>query len=517
MYDTFRIGFFMSSTLYRKYRPQRFSEVVDQNHIKITLQNELKLGRPVHAYIFSGPRGVGKTTLARIFAKSLNCQNRKEGEVEPCGTCTPCLEIAGGRHIDVIEIDAASHTGVDNVRVNVIENARFVPQMGAYKVFIIDEVHMLSTSAFNALLKTLEEPPSQVVFILATTELHKVPETIVSRCQRFDFRTIDREHLVKRLGYIAQEEGFEVEPEVLNLIAARSGGYLRDAESTLGQLLALGEQKIGLDQAWFVLPRGNFESVRLLIGDVYSGDAKSCVEHVLTLAEEGADMKVFLGDVIKALRELYLYQAAGMRTLGFEEYFGSDAPRISVLLQNRGIDFTLRFVEQCLKVHEFFRTAVPEHIVVELAFLQTIESSKLPAFISEQRRSGTEMGAGGKKDDSRASTISLSHEHVMERWDQVVKESAGVNHSIKLILGSVRPLDVINGWFRLELGYDLHAQKLSDPKTRGLIESVLEKVYGHTLKLKVEKNESLKEQKPQESQSQELVDDLMKNFGGKIE
>src|SRR3989344_5558425 len=188
----------MATTLYRKYRPQTFAEVVGQNHIKTTLQNELEKDKIAHAYLFSGPRGLGKTTMARLFAKAVNCLTRKSGQSEPCNQCNSCQEVITGRSLDVIEIDAASHTGVDNVRENIIENSRFTPTSRKFKVFIIDEVHMLSTSAFNALLKTLEEPPEHAIFILATTEIHKVPETIVSRCQHFDFHKVPTADIVKR-------------------------------------------------------------------------------------------------------------------------------------------------------------------------------------------------------------------------------------------------------------------------------------------------------------------------------
>src|SRR3989338_7584274 len=174
----------MSIALYRKYRPQKFADLVDQNHIKITLENEIKQGRIAHAYLFTGPRGIGKTTTARLLAKAINWEQRTARQSEPCNECFACQNISEGSALDVIEIDAASHTGVDNVRENIIESVRFSPTRLKYKVFIIDEVHMLSISAFNALLKTLEEPPEHVVFVLATTEVHKVPETIMSRCQR---------------------------------------------------------------------------------------------------------------------------------------------------------------------------------------------------------------------------------------------------------------------------------------------------------------------------------------------
>ncbi len=194
----------MSQAIYIKYRPALFEDLVGQNHIKVTLQNEIENNRIAHAYLFSGPRGVGKTTTARLLAKAINCEDKKT--TEACDKCSFCKEINAKRSMDVIEIDAASHTGVDNVRENIIENSRFTPQHLKYKVFIIDEVHMLSLSAFNALLKTLEEPPEHVIFILATTEIHRVPETIISRCQRFDFKRVNIDDLISRLKYIAGKE-----------------------------------------------------------------------------------------------------------------------------------------------------------------------------------------------------------------------------------------------------------------------------------------------------------------------
>lgn len=174
--------------------------MTNQNHVKITLQNEIETDKVAHAYLFCGPRGIGKTTAARLLAKAVNCERRKASESEPCNECDSCKEITSGRDLDIVEIDAASHTGVDNVRENIVTNAKFSPSRRKYKVFIIDEVHMLSTSAFNALLKTIEEPPARVIFIMATTEVHKIPATIISRCQRFDFKKISRREVVERLN-----------------------------------------------------------------------------------------------------------------------------------------------------------------------------------------------------------------------------------------------------------------------------------------------------------------------------
>ena len=239
------------TTLYRKYRPQRFAELLGQDHVGQTLRNEVARKQLGHAYLFSGPRGIGKTSTARILAKAVNCLAPKGGE--PDNTCEACVSINENRALDVLEIDAASYTGVDNIR-EIIEHSRFTPSTLTYKVFIVDEVHMLSAAAFNALLKTLEEPPSHVLFILATTEIHKVPDTILSRCQRFDFRRLSESDLAKRLRWIAEQEDRAVDDEVIDAVVRVADGSSRDAESILGQLFALGGKKITRAEADLVLP-----------------------------------------------------------------------------------------------------------------------------------------------------------------------------------------------------------------------------------------------------------------------
>ena len=224
--------------LHHKYRPQRFDQLVGQEAITATLGKALTSNRIAPAYLFSGPRGTGKTASARILARSLNCQNSDGPTPEPCGTCDLCRTIASGTALDVIEIDAASNTGVDNIR-ELIERSRFAPVQARWKVYVVDECHMLSTAAFNALLKTLEEPPPQVVFVLATTDPQRVLPTILSRCQRFDFRRIPLEALEQHLTWIAEQESIAIQPEAIHVVAQRSQGGLRDAESLLDQLSLL--------------------------------------------------------------------------------------------------------------------------------------------------------------------------------------------------------------------------------------------------------------------------------------
>src|SRR5215813_12246382 len=225
----------------RKFRPQVFGDVVGQKPIVQTLQNAIQLNRIGHAYLFSGPRGVGKTTTARILAKGLNCAQGPT--ITPCNQCASCLEIASGQCLDVLEIDAASNTGVDNIR-ELRENARYAPSRDRFKIFIIDEVHMLSTSAFNALLKILEEPPSHVVFIMATTERHRLPATILSRCQQFVFRTISAPEIQAHLRQIADREGVKIDDRALGYVVRASEGSMRDAQSLLDQIISFSGQKV---------------------------------------------------------------------------------------------------------------------------------------------------------------------------------------------------------------------------------------------------------------------------------
>src|SRR4030043_1984139 len=280
----------MSTTLYRKYRPATFSEVIGQKHVVQTLQNSKKSGRIGQAYLFAGPRGTGKTSIARIFAKTINCAHLKPGE--PCLKCDSCKTILDGRALDIIEIDAASHTGVDNIR-ELRETVKLPPSSLKYKVYIIDEVHMLSGGAFNALLKTLEEPPAHVIFILATTEVHKIPETILSRVQRFDFTRLTIEEIIKRIAEIAKLEKVSVDHEALEIIAVSSEGGMRNAESLLGQIIALEDKKITVKEVKFLIGTISEKELVDFVGTIIENDIPAAFSKIGALRESGVDFKNF--------------------------------------------------------------------------------------------------------------------------------------------------------------------------------------------------------------------------------
>ena len=295
----------MSQVLYRKYRSQNFSEVVGQEVIKITLQNAVSSGSVAHAYLFTGPRGVGKTSLARILAKALNCTDLKEGQ--PCIKCENCEAVANGRFLDLIEIDAASHTGVDNIR-EIIEHVKFSPSKGKFKVIVIDEVHMLSKGAFNALLKTLEEPPAHAIFILATTEVGKVPATIISRTQRFDFKRISQADIVEHLKKVGKSEKLKVSDEVLKLIARAAEGSMRDGLSIYDQIISFSGGKVTKELAEEILGLPPFhlnQDFLQLLSERHLGLA---LKFIKDLSINGRDLSGFGNMFLEYLEKLLSYK-----------------------------------------------------------------------------------------------------------------------------------------------------------------------------------------------------------------
>ena len=305
----------MSLVLYRKYRPQTFSEIIGQEHVVQTLTNAICSGITSHAYLFAGPKGAGKTTIARLLAKAFNCHNRKKNEFEPCNKCSSCLEIMQGNSIDLIEIDAASHRGIDEMR-ELRDGIKFAPTKSKYKVFIIDESHQLTKEAANALLKTLEEPPSHAIFILATTEIHKMISTIISRCQRFDFRKLTLSEIVKRLEIIIKKENAKVEKAALELIALNSSGSIRDAESLLEQVLTFssdpsGKKEIKVEDIKDLLGLVEIGLISQFCDFIIEKKAAEAIDFLNEIFDRGLDLQEFIKSLINYLRQALILKLTG--------------------------------------------------------------------------------------------------------------------------------------------------------------------------------------------------------------
>jgi DNA polymerase III subunit gamma/tau len=362
----------MSQALYRKWRPARFDDVVGQEHITRTLRQATAANRIGHAYLFCGPRGTGKTTTARLLAKGVNCTDPDLTE-RPCNQCHCCTTIGQGRFLDLIEIDAASNTGVDDIR-DLREKINFSPSEGRYKVYIIDEVHMLSTAAFNALLKTLEEPPPHAIFILATTEEHKVPLTIKSRCQQFNFRLLTTMEIIQRLQWLAEQENLQIEPEALALIAAQGAGSLRDAESLLDQLVTAPDAVISLELAQRVLGIAANAAVTALTQAWLRGDGPAGLAIIHEALSAGADARQFCRQMVVYLRQLLLLHTGG-RDLQLPIRDEQKQEMLALVQQTERsalIAAVKRFQEAALTPANSWQPQLP----LELAFIELLPGSR---------------------------------------------------------------------------------------------------------------------------------------------
>ena len=378
--------------LARKWRPRTFDEVVGQGTVTRTLKNALASGRIGHAFLLSGARGVGKTTTARILAKALNCSKGEGPTAEPCGECSSCLEIASGTSLDVQEIDGATHNGVEQVR-ELRESARYNPARDRFKIWIIDEVHMLSTGAFNALLKTLEEPPPRVKFVFATTEYHKIPDTILSRCQQYDFRLIPARELVAHLRLVADGEGIEVSDDTLARLARTAEGSARDALSLFDQVLSFSGQTVRDEDVSALLGLIDRELLLAASRAVAAGDSLAALELVERLSDYGADYRNFTRELILHFREILLVKVAPGESALVAQLVPEERDRLLPVAAALSEEDLLRIFEVLAKAETDLRLAQDPRVTLEMALLKIVQMQRLLPFAELVAR--VERLAGG--------------------------------------------------------------------------------------------------------------------------
>ena len=486
-----------------KYRPQTFDEIVGQEHVCETLKNAIASGKVAHAYLFSGPRGIGKTTTARILAKALNC---KEGPTsQPCNKCTSCVEIARGSSMDVLEIDGASNRGIDEIRA-LRENVKFAPVSSRYKIYIIDEAHQITHDAFNALLKTLEEPPRHIVFMLATTQPERIPPTILSRCQRFSFKLIPQKKIFDRLNYIAEKEKLKIEKEALNLIAYRGEGSLRDAQSLLDQVSSYaGGKKIGLEETNFILGVLPFERLVEFSDLIAEHKAREILSLIDEITESGYNLHQFIKDLRQHFRNMLLMKVAGEDT----KILALPDKHREILLKKKE-QFTeenlVRIIDLVSKTYESMKWSEQPRLVIEVDMFRLCQPyipigeiiekiGKLEKSLTLEEKEGKPpekkyVPQGEKtpakikeKEEPYAEEVSRIQE-ITERWEEVLESVRKQDAPLHACLAESTPHRLENNLLYLIFpkNYSFHKDRVA--KKSNIVEEALKEILGKEIKIK---------------------------------
>lgn len=529
----------MSQAFYRKWRPRRWDEVVGQQHVVQTLRNAIAGERIAHAYLFAGPRGTGKTTTARLLAKSVNCLD-PDLTVRPCNACAHCQAVNAGRFLDLIEIDAASNTGVDDVR-DLREKINFSPNQGRFKVYVIDEVHMLSTAAFNALLKTLEEPPAHAIFVLATTEAHKIPATVLSRCQRHEFRRIPAAEIAAHLERIAAEEQLQAEPEALALIARQATGSLRDGISLLDQLASTG-QPITLALAHSILGTATSQVVLDLVQALVERNTAAGFDRIHQALDAGSDPRQFARQVVDYLRDLLLIRVGDAGQV--------DAPAEARPLMARHAQAfgAARLLEAIRAFHQAAgdaRSAWQPALPLEMAFIEACQerpeaaSPAVPpppaasqvapppaAAASNPRREkpppAAQAPTPGKPAPDPAQEVGLSAEEgqllqaISKGWSQILGLVRQQNPNTYALLNSCRSRHVNGNVLILAFASDLLKNQMSKKENVELVQQVLAQVLEKEMYIRCVVSAGKRAPLPDEVDSDGMVAAALRDLGGEI-
>ena len=555
----------MPAALYRKYRPEKFSDVIGQQPIVKTLSNAVKYNRVNHAYLFAGPRGTGKTTMARILAMAVNCVNLSSS-AEPCLKCEICRQISRGKSLDVIEIDAASNTGVDNIR-ELRETVKLPPAQSKYKVYIIDEVHMLSIGAFNALLKTLEEPPQHAIFILATTEIHKLPETILSRCQRFDFSRLSLENIIKKLSIIARREKVKIEKEALEIIALAAEGGMRDAESLLSQIMSLEDKEITSKEVEEILGTADRRSIEKMAGYLLKKNIPLALSLVDQLVKDGYDPEFFSKSLLNYFRQLMLVSVNPKIVQSFSfEFAPEQIQKMETLARKYPVLEILKIISLISEAKDKIRSSFIPQLPLEMAIVKIgqrenpgsalkadypVSAEKTsspkkkfsagPELVDSKQSGGPDKAkdkaaisknAGGAANNahkksglgkSKPSKISL--DSVKEIWNNLLVKVEPLNHSISAILADCQPAKLEENTVFIAVRYGFYKDRINEDKNKKAIEEILGDMLKHKVNIKavteeeagIKMKEVSREPKKENGvQSNLLLSDAMKMMGGKI-
>lgn len=519
--------------LYRQYRPVTFAEITGQNHITSVLGQEILKNKIAHAYLFQGPRGTGKTTTARVFAKRLNCLESKTNE--PCGTCTSCVAHDRKSSLDMIEIDAASNRGIDDIRA-LRETTSLAPTNGTYKIYIIDEVHMLSGPAFAALLKTLEEPPKHVVFILATTELHKVPATIASRCQLFRFRRATAEEMKTRLTHLLEQEKRTADDDVISFITRRSDGCYRDAESLLGQLLSHSEDNVTLGEASDLLGVPSPEIIENFLEALVAGNAQKAVALATKAYTDGFDSDQFIQEAVRTARDGIVRNitntnppafASGLNavdriTVIMRAFLGAlqdiayvpepmIALELAILTSCVGVKREVPVAQQVVSQQPVAQPAVPVRPVAEQAPVVQ-QKAVAPKPITPVAVAAPAVAPALTNEDPAAFS------KIQSNWEAIIQSLRKANPVASTFLRATTPTRITDGALILKMQFPLHKTFFEKPDNAQLVQSAMKEVMGSSLKIRCELDTSVapvsREQK--ESKEEDLLRNVQEVFGVKV-
>jgi DNA polymerase-3 subunit gamma/tau len=473
----------MSSVLYQKYRSRDFDEIKGQDHVTKLLKNAVKSDQIAQAYLFVGSRGTGKTSTARILAKAVNCKNPKK-DGNPCNECEYCESIASGRFLDLIEIDAASNRGIDQIR-QLKEKIEFSPSEGKFKIYIIDEVHMLTTEAFNALLKTLEEPPGHVIFILATTDVHKLPPTILSRCQRYDFRLGTEKEIKDLIRSVTKKEKIKIEDSALDVIVQNAKGSYRDALSTLDVIYTGQEERkdeITLEETRKVLGLPDFDSVILLLKSLIEGDGNKALGVIEGLENKGVNLQQFTGYVLEILRKILIGKIQGKLSEEFD--FAKDVD----------IKVIHKLINLFLEAENRIRYANNQALVLEMIIPEMMKADaggnikivnkdvkkRIPpdSKKDDEKERGEEKKEKKKTKEAKTEDKDIPVKEVKKKWKEFVNEIKPFNGHLYAFLESANVLNFDSGTLFIEVPFQFHMERIEVPKSRDAISKTFKKVYG---------------------------------------